>query len=141
LVAKMRRMQWWWLLAHVACWLLGLVACNPSSLPPECPEGLYVFKNGCADSLTINFMTCTEGRGRSLEENRQVSLEGAVDTAFRATGAAGVLDIAREVVETENAPVVQEIVRSCLELTSKNPDVPPPQRREIVRFNDELENR
>jgi hypothetical protein len=86
-------------------------------------------------------MTCTEGRGRSLEENRQARLEGAVDTAFRVTGGRGVVDVAREVVEIENTPVARDIVRSCLELTNKTPDVPPPQSREIVRFVDELENR
>jgi hypothetical protein len=129
-------MRWWWLFALVACGLLGLVACAA-----DCPEGLHPFKNGCADRLTINFMTCTEGRGRSLEENRQARLEGVVDTAFRVTGGEGVVDVAREVVETENTPVARDIVRYCLELTNKTLDVLPPQSRENVRFVDELENR
>jgi hypothetical protein len=123
---------WWWLFSLVACGLLGLVACGPASPPTDCPEGLHPFKNGCADRLTINFMTCTEGRGSSLEENRRARLEGAVDTTFRVTGGEGVVDVARKVVETENTPVSRDIVRYCLELTNKASDVPPPQSREIV---------
>jgi hypothetical protein len=130
-------MRWWWLFALLACGLLGLVACGPAS---DCPEGLHPFKNGCADRLTINFMTCTEGRGSSLEEKRRARLEGAVDTAFRATGGEGVVDVAREVVETENTSVARDIVRYCLELTNRIPDIPPSQSREIVRFIDELES-
>jgi hypothetical protein len=125
-------MRWWWLFALLACGLLGLVACYPAS---DCPEGLHPFKNGCADPLTINFMTCTEGRGISLEENRQVWLEGGV------TGGEGVVDVAREVVEAENAPIARDVVRYCLELINEIQDVPPPQSAEIVEFIDELNNR
>jgi hypothetical protein len=125
-------MRWWWLFALVACGLLGLVACPR---PTDCPEGLHPFKNGCADRLTINFMTCTEGRGISLEENKKARLEG------RVTEGEGVLDVAREVVETENTPVSRDIVRYCLELTNRTLDIPPPQSIEITRYVDELENR
>jgi hypothetical protein len=124
-------MRWWWLFALLACGLLGLVACGPAS---DCPAGLHPFKNGCADLPTINFMTCTEGRGISLEENKQARLEGGVIRGE------GMLDVAREVVETENTPIARDVVRYCLELTNKTQDVPPPQSREIGKFVDELEN-
>jgi CHRD domain len=117
-------MRWWWLFALLACGLLGLIACGPAS---DCPEGLHPFKNGCATSLTINFMTCVEERGRSLEENRRARLEAAVDTAFKVTGGEGMVDVAREVVETENTPVARDIIRYCLELTNKAQHVPQPQ--------------
>jgi hypothetical protein len=68
-------------------------------------------------------------------------LEGAVDTAFRETGGEDVVDVAREVVETENTPDSHHIVKYCLEVTIENPDVPPRQSRAVVRFIDEPDNR
>src|SRR4051794_13412942 len=82
------------LLRLLAALVLGVtVGCTVDKAPvdkaPACPTGLEPYKGSCMSRTAINFVSCTETRGRNTSEEEQGKIDAAVSTAAKVAGAEG----------------------------------------------------
>ncbi len=89
---------------------------------------------------TINYVSCTEERGKNLTAEAKVKFDAALNGAVaKAAGVGGSVEIAEKITKEENTPVVLQIVKDCLDLTKNDPGAPTAEKEQATAFQQRIQ--